>query len=124
MRALVKQVEVGEDSIRVIYKVAPLPFERGPKGGRSQDCGRGGRGALRAASSLVLVACCSTLASLFVAESDRHFQPLLEQVQEVSITEATAHRLHQLGVRDAVERLSNMMPRSRTHLRLIPKISR
>jgi site-specific DNA recombinase len=33
LRALVKQVEVGEDSIRVVYKVAPLPFERGPKGG-------------------------------------------------------------------------------------------
>src|SRR5579875_1300807 len=41
LRALVKQVEVGEDSIRVIYKVTPLPFECGPKGGRSQDCGRG-----------------------------------------------------------------------------------
>jgi site-specific DNA recombinase len=53
LRSLVKQVEVGEDSIRVVYKVAPLPFERGPKGGRSQDCGGG---ALAAAANIALSA--------------------------------------------------------------------
>jgi site-specific DNA recombinase len=41
MRTLIKQVEVGEEAIRIIYKVSPLPFDRAPKGGFSQDCWRG-----------------------------------------------------------------------------------
>jgi site-specific DNA recombinase len=41
MRALIKQVEVGEDGIRVVYKVQPCPFESGPERGRSQHCWRG-----------------------------------------------------------------------------------
>jgi site-specific DNA recombinase len=47
LRGLVKQVEVGEESIRVLYKVAPLPFESRPQGGYSQDCGRGVQAAVR-----------------------------------------------------------------------------
>jgi site-specific DNA recombinase len=38
MRSLIKQVEVGEEAIRVVYKVSPLPFDRAPNGGFSQDC--------------------------------------------------------------------------------------
>ncbi|HEV3236017.1 MAG TPA: hypothetical protein VGZ25_03450, partial [Gemmataceae bacterium] len=38
MRALIKHVEVGEDGVRVVYKVQPCPFESGPQGGRSQHC--------------------------------------------------------------------------------------
>jgi site-specific DNA recombinase len=41
LRALIKQVEVGTEAIRVVYKVAPHPFELGPERGRSQDCWRG-----------------------------------------------------------------------------------
>lgn len=41
LRALIKQVEVGTEAIRVVYKVAPHPFESGPVRGRSQDCWRG-----------------------------------------------------------------------------------
>ncbi len=41
LRALIKQVEVGTEAIRVVYKVAPHPFDQGPAGGRSQDCWRG-----------------------------------------------------------------------------------
>src|SRR5262249_34021317 len=37
LRALVKQVEIGEETIRVVYKVPPHPFVEGPAGGRSQD---------------------------------------------------------------------------------------
>jgi site-specific DNA recombinase len=41
MRALIKQVEVGEDSIRIVYKVQPRPFDQSPERGRSQHCWRG-----------------------------------------------------------------------------------
>jgi site-specific DNA recombinase len=40
LRALVRKVEVGDDTIRIEYKVGPLPFDRGPDGAVSQDCGR------------------------------------------------------------------------------------
>jgi site-specific DNA recombinase len=38
MRALIKQVEVGEDGVRVVYKVQPCPFDSGPQEGRLQHC--------------------------------------------------------------------------------------
>jgi len=41
MRALITQAEVGEDGIRIVYKVQPCPFEAGPERGRSQHCWRG-----------------------------------------------------------------------------------
>src|SRR5262249_49761372 len=37
LRALVKQVEIGEEAIRVVYKVPPHPFVEAPAGGRLQD---------------------------------------------------------------------------------------
>jgi site-specific DNA recombinase len=40
LRALIKQVEVGVEGIRIVYKVPAGPFEGGPDRGRSQDCGR------------------------------------------------------------------------------------
>jgi len=49
LRALIKQVEVGTEAIRVVYKVIPDPFELGPARGRSQDCWRGADTALRRA---------------------------------------------------------------------------
>src|SRR5262249_43425668 len=42
LRALVKQVEIGEEAIRVVYKVPPHPFVEAPAGGCLQD--RLGRG--------------------------------------------------------------------------------
>jgi site-specific DNA recombinase len=44
VRALVKCVEVGEAQVRVIYRIDPLPFDRGPERGRLQDCSRRGSG--------------------------------------------------------------------------------
>jgi site-specific DNA recombinase len=44
MRALIKHVEVGEDGVRIVYKVQPSPFESGPLGGCSQHCWDGGCG--------------------------------------------------------------------------------
>ncbi len=38
LRALIQQVEVGEDGVRIVYKVQPSPFEAGPERGRSQHC--------------------------------------------------------------------------------------
>ena len=45
VRALVKQVEVDEQEVRIVYRVSPSPFEGGPRQGRSQHCwGRALRG--------------------------------------------------------------------------------
>lgn len=41
MRGLIKHVEVGEEGIRIVYKVQPCPFETGPERGSSQHCWRG-----------------------------------------------------------------------------------
>jgi len=38
IRALVKQIEMGEESVRVIYRVPPPPFLQAPEEGRLQDC--------------------------------------------------------------------------------------
>ena len=38
VRALVRKVEVDEQEIRIVYRVSPSPFERGPQQGRSQHC--------------------------------------------------------------------------------------
>jgi site-specific DNA recombinase len=40
IRTLVKQIEVGDQEVRVIYRVAPNPFVKGPQGGHLQDCSR------------------------------------------------------------------------------------
>jgi site-specific DNA recombinase len=38
IRTLVDRIEVGEESIRIVYKVNIVPFERGPSRGLLQDC--------------------------------------------------------------------------------------
>ena len=40
LRSLIRKVEIGHDAIRIEYKVGPLPFDRGPNRGESQDCWR------------------------------------------------------------------------------------
>ena len=40
IRALVKRVEVGDEEVRVVYKVSPLPLPDGPRRGISPDCTR------------------------------------------------------------------------------------
>ena len=52
LRALIKQVEVGKEAIRVVYKVNPHPFDQGPERGRSPRLfGGGDHTALRNAFS-------------------------------------------------------------------------
>ena len=43
IRALVKRIEVGDEEVRIVYRVPPVPFVERPEGGVLQDCG-GGRG--------------------------------------------------------------------------------
>jgi site-specific DNA recombinase len=38
IRAVVKRVEVGEHDVRIVYRVAPVPFVEPPAGGVLQDC--------------------------------------------------------------------------------------
>jgi site-specific DNA recombinase len=38
VRALVKQVEIAEQEVRIVYRVSPSPFERGPQQGCLQHC--------------------------------------------------------------------------------------
>jgi site-specific DNA recombinase len=42
IRALVKQVEIDEGEVRIVYRVSPSPFDGRPQQGHSQHCwGRG-----------------------------------------------------------------------------------
>src|SRR6516165_6445079 len=38
VRALVKQVEIDEQEVRIVYRVSPSPFEKGPQQGCLQHC--------------------------------------------------------------------------------------
>jgi site-specific DNA recombinase len=38
IRALVKQVDIGDEDIRIVYRVPPVPFVERPEGGVLQDC--------------------------------------------------------------------------------------
>jgi site-specific DNA recombinase len=38
VRALVKKVEIDEQEVRIVYRVSPSPFERGPQQGSLQQC--------------------------------------------------------------------------------------
>jgi site-specific DNA recombinase len=39
IRALVKQIEIGDEEVRIVYRVPPVPFVERPEGGELQDCG-------------------------------------------------------------------------------------
>lgn len=47
IRALVKQIEVGKENVRIVYRVTPPPFVKAPEKGFLQDCLRGDHSALR-----------------------------------------------------------------------------
>jgi site-specific DNA recombinase len=40
IRALVKQIEVSDEQVRVVYRVNTVPFAKAPNGGVAQDCRR------------------------------------------------------------------------------------
>lgn len=47
LRALVKRVEVENETVRIVYKVPPRPFVKGPHGGTIQHCWRRRRNAIQ-----------------------------------------------------------------------------
>src|SRR5207248_2937056 len=40
IRALVKRIEVDQEEVRIVYRVGPPPFVKGPCGGTFEHCGR------------------------------------------------------------------------------------
>jgi len=97
IRALVKRIEIGPESIRVVYMVAPAPFVSAPdSGGSLQDCWRRERAALR-----------SSFRSRFGQPVDHHsrVQERSQQFQQPLVFDPTSHAAHQHVVVDAVEKL-------------------
>ena len=41
IRTLVKQIEVNDEQIRIVYRINTVPFVKAPNGGTAQDCPRG-----------------------------------------------------------------------------------
>ena len=41
IRAVVKRVEISGQEVSIVYRVAPVPFVEGPRGGFLQDCSKG-----------------------------------------------------------------------------------
>jgi site-specific DNA recombinase len=81
VQALVKKVEVDEREVRIVYRVGPSPFERGPQRGHSQHCwGRDGR-PLGAAPALVFVARRPVMPLPIVDLLNRRLEPSLDQPQ-------------------------------------------
>jgi site-specific DNA recombinase len=89
IRSLVKQVEVDEAEVRVVYRVSPSPFERSPQQGSSQHCWGREWGALWAAPAFVLVSGRSMMPPPIVHFFHRRFQPHLDQLQKMPIANAT-----------------------------------
>lgn len=49
MRSLIRKAEVGYEAIRIEYNFGPLPFDQGPDGTDTRDCGRAGRAPINVA---------------------------------------------------------------------------
>src|SRR5262249_32981803 len=41
IRAVVKRIEINDQEVRIVYRVAPVPFVKRPGGGALQDCPKG-----------------------------------------------------------------------------------
>jgi site-specific DNA recombinase len=77
IRTLVKQIEIGGEVVKVVYRIDRLPFARAPEGGLLQHCSRREGAALWDATALVRSLRRTTLAILG-AFDHRHPQPLLD----------------------------------------------
>jgi site-specific DNA recombinase len=73
IRALVKRIEVSPEEVRVLYRVSPPPFVKGPQGGTLQHCGRVLEPALPDVAAAMVV--------LVVATDVRVQQPVHEAAQ-------------------------------------------
>jgi site-specific DNA recombinase len=103
VRALVKKVEIDEREVRIVYRVSPSPFEGGPQQGSLQHCWGRDRSPLRGPHPLVFVPGRSMAVPLRVGLFHRCLQPELDQPQQAAVADPPGHRLHQLGMRDAIE---------------------
>ena len=94
IRALVKRVEIDEESVRVVYRVAPPPSTNGPTGAIMQHCRRGDNTALRAAH----LRC-------FPDALDHHpaFQEHLNQLQDAPVAYTSMNRRNNQIMIKAVE---------------------
>jgi len=76
IRALIKQIEIGEQDVKIVYKIDSLPFVQAPEKGFLQHCSRCDHSALwRALSGFAR----RLTFALFVLFYDRGFQPELDQ---------------------------------------------
>lgn len=99
IRALVKRVEVDKEEVRVVYRVSPPPFAKGPGGGRLPDCGRGDDPALRAAGF-------RGRPGPFL--QDPRLQPFTDQPQQHPISHPLLKKGPQVSMVQCVEKLSHI----------------
>src|SRR5579864_1164981 len=86
LRALIKQVEVSTEDVRIVYKVQPRPFDGRPTRGSSQDCGRRDHTALRCSSVAV--------GHRPIGRLSRRFQPAFDVQQHPRAVRVFPHRTH------------------------------
>src|SRR6516162_2423453 len=96
VRALVKKVEIDEQEVRIVYRVSPSPFERGPQQGCLQHCWGRDDPALRRAAVGGPV--------LPILEVSR-LEEVLDQPYEAAVVDLLAEPVEQDQVVQAVEAL-------------------
>ena len=99
IRALVKQVEIDEEEVRIVYRVSPSPFEGGPQQGSSQHCWGRDYSTLRRP----LLGSSDLGSTVFVGLDDGTFQPHADQLQHRAVGDPSLQTLDQCIMRDRVE---------------------
>ena len=103
VRALVRQVEIDEQEVRVVYRVSPSPFERSPQQGSLQRCwGRDDPTLWRTAEG-------GSIFPLFEVSDPEH---RLDEAEEAAIEDLLGEDRQQDLMVDVVERDDNRMPTS------------
>jgi site-specific DNA recombinase len=94
VRALVKKIEIGEEEVRIVYRVSPSPFEGGPQQGRSQHCWGRDHSTLRRAAVGLVVFPILQISSL---------EELLDKGHESSVVDVSVDDLQQHPVMNVVK---------------------
>ncbi len=94
IKTLVKQIEIGSEGVKVVYRIDSLPFVQAPERGVLQHCWWGERSALRDATVVVRSLRRAMLAILRVFDH-RYSQPLFDHRQHVAIGDSSAEASHQ-----------------------------
>src|SRR5262245_40821566 len=107
VRALVKQVEIDEQEVRIVYRVSPSPFEGSPQQGCLQHCwGRGHRALRRPDFGLRPLAVCGHPSP----------EPLLDQAEYPSVGDPVLEELHQPPVVDVIKESTDVGIEHPVHL--------